>query len=699
VRQRQVSRLNTRNHKEGALRHHRRLLTGSGVAAVVAGAALIGLTGSSASSPSLPAPTTPIKHVVVIFDENVSFDHYFGTYPNAENNAGEPPFHALPNTPSVNGLSAGLLTNNPNEFNPERLAPSQALTCDQNHGYSAEQEADDGGLMDHFVQDTQGTGCTQTSTLDKSSYGGNGIVMDYYDGNTVTAEWNLAQHFALNDDFFDTQFGPSTPGAINLISGNTSGAVVHGATTSSAVANNTLFGDGEPYYDQCSNNTTAINSDGTPGGTTVSFTGENIGDLMNNAGVSWGWFQGGFTPGATVPAGTGTVSLQDSGSATTYNEGPVARPACNTSHANIGGAEVQDYVEHHEPFEFYASTANPDHNSPASVSDVGYSDPSGTPLSQAVNHQYDLSWFDKALAAGNLPQVSFLKPPAYQNAHAGNSDPLDEQRFLVDTINQIEESPDWSSTAIIITYDDSDGWYDHVLGPIMRQSQDTVDELDGPGKCGSSSGTPATQDRCGVGPRLPLLVISPWARQNYVDNTFTEQASIPQFIEDNWSLGRIGQGSADLTAGSLDGMFDFNPHDQRAPAIIMNDTTGEVEKVIPSGGGGQPWTPPKTGTTGKTGTKGKTGTSPNKWAGTIRCAVDRHQSRSVVVTCDVSKAASKAFRSQKIAVLLHRDGRLTATGTGHFGRKIEIHGRFKGRYTLAIDYAGNVKVVRALKVA
>jgi hypothetical protein len=126
----------------------------------------------------------------------------------------------------------------------------------------------------------------------------------------------------------------------------------------------------------------------------------------------------------------------------------------------------------------------------------------------------------------------------------------------------------------------------------------------------------------------------------------------------------------------------------------MNDTTGEVEKVIPSGGGGgQPWTPPKTGT------KGKTGTSPNKWAGTIRCAVDRHQSRSVVVTCDVSKAASKAFRSQKIAVLLHRDGRLTATGTGHFGRKIEIHGRFKGRYTLAIDYAGNVKVVRALKVA
>jgi phospholipase C len=686
-------------NKEGALRHHRRLLTGSGVAAVVAGAALIGLTGSSASSPSLPATTTPIKHVVVIFDENVSFDHYFATYPNAQNNPGEPPFDAAPNTPSVNGLSAGLLTNNPNLDNPERLAPSQALTCDMNHGYSNEQEADDGGLMDHFVQDTTGTGCTQSTTLDKSSYGPNGIVMDYYDGNTVTGLWNLAQHYALNDNFFDTQFGPSTPGAINLISGNTSGAVAEGGTSSS-VANGTMFGDTEPYYDLCSNNTTADttdtsgdaqNGDPIPGGTTVAMTGKNVGDLMNGAGVTWGWFQGGFAPGATVPAGSGTDTLQDAGSATHYAEGTAARPACNTSHANIGGAQVQDYVEHHEPFQYYASTANPMHNAPASVSDVGQSDPAGTPVDQAVNHQYDLGWFDQSLSHGNLPQVSFLKPPAYQNAHPGNSDPLDEQKFVVDTINAIEQSPDWSSTAIFITYDDSDGWYDHVLGPVVRQSQDTVDDLDGAGKCGSSTGTPATQDRCGVGPRLPLLVISPWAKQNYVDNTFAEQASITQFIEDNWSLGRIGQGSADLTAGSVDGMFDFNPKDQRAPAIIMNDTTGEIVKTIPAPGGGKPVPPPP-----------KVGTKPghtNNWAGTIRCAVNRHERHAVTVTCNVSKSATTAFRDQRIEVLLHRHGRLAGSRIGRFGHRIQIHGRFEGRYTLAVDFAGNVKVVRAFRVA
>ncbi len=156
--------------------------------------------------------------------------HYFGTYPYAENKPGESPFTALPNTPSVNGLSNSLLTANPNTDEPQRLAPTQALTCDQNHGYTAEQSAFDMGLMDKFVQDTTGGGCSQTTYPDSGSYRPNGIVMDYYDGNTVTALWNLAQHFTLNDESYSTQFGPSSPGAINLISGNTNPTTVHSGT-------------------------------------------------------------------------------------------------------------------------------------------------------------------------------------------------------------------------------------------------------------------------------------------------------------------------------------------------------------------------------------------------------------------------------------------------------------------------------------
>jgi len=96
--------------------------------------------------------TTPIKHLVVIFQENISFDHYFGTYPNAKNPPGEPAFTAAAGTPSVNGLSAALLTHNPNQANPHRLDRSQALTCDQNHDYTPEQQAFDRGLMDKFVR-------------------------------------------------------------------------------------------------------------------------------------------------------------------------------------------------------------------------------------------------------------------------------------------------------------------------------------------------------------------------------------------------------------------------------------------------------------------------------------------------------------------------------------------------------------------
>ncbi len=131
------------------------------VAALVVGS--VGLTGAANADgfgppggghqPSAPA-STPIKHLVVVFQENVSFDHYFGTYPAATNPAGEPSFKPSPGTPAVNGLSGALLTNNPNLSNPQRLDRDQALTCDQDHAYTAEQQAFDHGLMDMFVQKT-----------------------------------------------------------------------------------------------------------------------------------------------------------------------------------------------------------------------------------------------------------------------------------------------------------------------------------------------------------------------------------------------------------------------------------------------------------------------------------------------------------------------------------------------------------------
>jgi phospholipase C len=198
-----------------------------------------------------------------------------------------------------------------------------------------------------------------------------------------------------------------------------------------------------------------------------------------------------------------------------------------------------------------------------------------------ANHQYDLTDFWSALNAHNMPAVSFLKAPGYQDGHAGYSDPLDEQVFLVNTLNALQQTAEWQQTAVIITYDDSDGWYDHQMGPIVNQSNVSDDQLLGPGNCGApkaSDVSGGTQNgRCGYGPRLPLLVISPYARQNYVDHRTTDQSSVLRFIEDNWSLGRIGNGSTDVIAGTLDGLFDFSGNNQ-APPLSLDPLTGQISQ-------------------------------------------------------------------------------------------------------------------------
>ena len=144
------------------------------VAALVVGVVTVGVAQAAgagarhrthsrhtASAAAAARSSTPIKHLVVIFQENVSFDHYFGTYPNATNPAGEPPFHAVAATPRRSTAStATLLTNNPNRANPPRLDRAQALTCDQDHGYTDEQKAYDMGLMDKFVQFTDVESCS-----------------------------------------------------------------------------------------------------------------------------------------------------------------------------------------------------------------------------------------------------------------------------------------------------------------------------------------------------------------------------------------------------------------------------------------------------------------------------------------------------------------------------------------------------------
>jgi phospholipase C len=522
---------------------------------------------ANTTPPVVITPTTAsaaIKHVVVIFGENISFDHYFGTYPNALNNPGETKFTAVANTPVPNNYvsNPGLLTANPNlsiangaaASNPFRLAPAQALTADQDHGYTDEQTAFDGGKMDLFPLSvgTADSAAIASATGASAIAATKALTMAYYDGNSVTALWNYAQHYALNDHSFSTNFGPSTPGAVNLIAGQTNGVINTVNPGSAVVADGngglTLISDADPTGDICSSTTQS-----------VSMSGKNVGDLLNTAKLTWGWFEGGFDLSVTNPNGT---------------------TGCKRSTVSTITGTQADYSPHHQPFQYYASTANLNHVRPASVAAIGTTD--------AANHQYDIHDFTDGLAAGNLPAVSFLKASRYQDAHPGNSDPIDEQAFIVNTVNAIEKSTFWASTAIIIAYDDSDGWYDH-LANLVNGSATTADTLNGAGVCISTTaaaaalpgltGTKPAQGRCGYGPRQPLLVISPWAKKNVIDGTVTDQSSITKFIEDVF-LGsqRIGGGSTDSIAGSLNNMFDFsNGAVQPNPNVVtLNPTTGVV---------------------------------------------------------------------------------------------------------------------------
>ncbi|BCF94330.1 MULTISPECIES: alkaline phosphatase family protein [Paraburkholderia] len=575
-------------------------------------------TPPAVSAQDALATATPIKHLVVIFGENVSFDHYFATYPSAKNVAGEPTFTAATGTQTdIATLAAAGLTGaaNPNAqatspnivaatvngqtttpptlgaalttttAQPFRLDRSQANTKSQNHSYGPEQLADDNLKMDAFPLFTSASSIIAGST---GQFGSSAQVLGYFDGNTVTAYWNLAQNFAMNDNAWTDTFGPSTPGAIEVISGQNQGVTVTPnpknptvTTSSNAIPDGqgsfTMIGDLDPTTDTC---TAAAQT--TTSGPTGMMGGKNIGDLLNASNITWGGFMGGFNL-QTVNANGTTGCLRSTWS-------------------DVLGSAPTDYVQHHAWFQYYASTANPTHQRPTSTAMIGFTEPTLDNTATPVHHQYDTDDFFASVQAGNFPSVSFLKAPAISDGHPGNSDPLDEQAFVVKVTNFLQQQPDWKNTLVVIAYDDSDGWYDHVTPAITSSSFDTTlvthvgtatftgaDQLSGQGQCTSASATQplginggAVNGRCGPGTRTPFLVISPWAKQNFVDHTQITQASVVKFIEDNWLGGkRLGAGSFDATAGDIRGMLNLTGAGNNA-TVFLDPVVGTKLAAAPA---------------------------------------------------------------------------------------------------------------------
>ena len=386
----------------------------------------------------------------------------------------------------------------------------------------------------------------------------------------------------MSDNSFGTTFGPSAPGAINVVSGDTGGVdTAHQANNPSSRrrprpnaditpdghGGYSLTSDAQPFWDDCSTRDA------------VALTGTNIGDELNAAGISWGWFQGGFRPTTTFATGSGPDRPRPG--QTTARSSPTSSPAgkfagrasgcpaprtrrsATPSTPSACSASAATRPARRRPTNSATRTTTSPTTSRSSTtrrrrtrttwaSTTGRRPPraeqplersaptrSRSPAPTATgrsstppNHNYDTSDFDALVAAITpgklpptaLPAVTFLKAPGYQDGHAAYSEPADEQAFVVDEVNALEQTPDWSSTAVIVNYDDSDGWYDHVYSGVTNPSQSGADNLTGtcsgrsrprtrpPG----SAASPATplggeQGRCGFGPRLPMLLISPCA--------------------------------------------------------------------------------------------------------------------------------------------------------------------------------------------
>lgn len=435
-------------------------------------------------NPALPTLQSAIQHVVVIYQENWTFDGLYGSFPGARNLS-----DASATVPQIDKLTGAPITSLPQPLDeggkpdpdlpaglPARpyalsnyIAPSK-LTGDLVHRFYQEQSQIDGGKMDKFVTWSDNPG----------------LVFSYFDA-TDLPEGKLARQYVLADNFFHSAFGgsflnhmwlvcactprfPNAPAsaiaqldASGQLALDTNGKIVHdGIATPDGYAVNTVFTVNAPHPASVAAVKLLPN---LPDAT--------IGDRLSAAGVSWAWYSGGWNDA-------------------------------------LAGHPDPLFQFHHQPFAYFGNYAD------------------GT--AAKAQHLKDETDFLAEVKAGTLPAVSFVKPLGTENEHPGYAALAAGQQHVADLVAAIQASSAWPSTAIVITYDENGGRWDHVPPP-------------GP------------FDRWGPGVRVPTIVISPWAKRGFVDHTQYETVSILAFIERRWGLKPLS--TRDANANPLGNAFAF----------------------------------------------------------------------------------------------------------------------------------------------
>jgi len=422
-----------------------------------------------------PRGVDRIEHVVVLFQENWSFDGLFGKFPGANGlaNAGAAAtqvdkagnvYATLPPSMGPDGRpDARIPADLPNgPFDLAKYVPPDSKAGNPIHLFYQNQLQIDGGRNDKFVAWTNV----------------GGLVMSYYDASDYPLG-KLAKEYTLADNFFMGAFGGSflnhfwlvcactpewkdAPKEIRAVLDDKGLLVKDGQVTPDGYVVNTSYSVNAPHP--------------TKGGAArhlmPSQTLPTIGDRLSEKGLTWAWYGGGWNDA-------------------------------------LAGHPHPVFQFHHQPFMYFKSFAD------------------GTEAKK--EHLLDEEDFWKAIREGKLPAVAFVKPIGPLNEHPGYADLESGQDHIAKMVAAIRASPQWKSTAIIVTYDENGGRWDHVAPPRV--------------------------DRWGPGSRVPAVIISPYAKRGYIDHTEYDTTSILRFIEKRWNLAPLG--TRDAAVNDLTNAFDF----------------------------------------------------------------------------------------------------------------------------------------------
>ena len=385
-----------------------------------------------------------IQHVVVIMQENRSFDSYFGTYPGAD---------------GIPGLAGnpGHVPCAPDPANGSCLAPFHDRN-DRNlggpHGQANALGDINGGRMDGFVaeQIQARRGCEQLFNPACGHSSGPPDVMGYHDGGDIPNYWSYASDFVLDDHMFESDASWSLPAHLYLVSGWSARCRVPG-DPSSCVNDD----DVPPLPPDFQRRNLGITSPTTP-----DYAWTDLTYLLHKYGVSWGYYV--FKGSEPDCQDDSSISCQ-----------PVAQKA--------GTPGIWNPLP-------YFETVQQD--------------------GQLGNIQ-SLSGFYAAVKAGTLPAVSWIAPNGRVSEHPPGLVSTGES-YVTGLVNAIMRSPEWNSTAIFVAWDDWGGFYDHVKPPRV--------------------------DANGYGLRVPGLVISPYARHDYIDHQTLSFDAYLRFIEDDFLGGQ-----------------------------------------------------------------------------------------------------------------------------------------------------------------